>query len=201
MTGWLPAFIEQFGFAGVAALTFAETVFPPIPSELVMPLAGMAAAKGHLTLFGAILAGVLGSMAGNIGFYLVARQLGGLRLEAWVARHGRWLTLRTSDLRHIERWFDRYGGPATFFGRMVPGIRSVVSVPAGLMRMPLPLFLAWSLAGTVIWTATLTTTGFLLGQASIGALEAVIGPLSNAIIVVLLLVYIWRVIRFSRQPD
>ena len=162
-TGWLPAFIEHHGFAGVAALTFFETVFPPIPSELVMPLAGMAAAKGHLTLAGAIFAGALGSMLGNIGFYMVARQLGGVRLEAFIARYGRWLTMRPADLRHIERWFDRYGGPATFFGRMVPGVRSIISVPAGLMRMPLAVFLAWSTAGTLIWTTTLTTAGYLLG--------------------------------------
>ena len=196
--GWLPAFIAHYGPAGVAALTFAETVFPPIPSELVMPLSGMAAAKGQMSLGAAIFAGLLGSMAGNLLFYLVPRRLGGARLAAFVARHGRWLTLHPADLAHIEQWFARYGGPATFAGRMVPGIRSVISIPAGLMNMPLGVFLAWSTAGTLMWTATLTTIGYLLGRASIGRIEGIAGPLSNAVVVLLLATYIWRVIRFER---
>lgn len=199
--GWLPGFIERFGVAGVLALTFLETVFPPIPSEVVMPLAGIAAARGQMTLAEAIAAGTAGSMLGNILFYAAARALGGSRLEFWVARYGRWLTLTPEDLVRVQAWFLRFGGPATFLGRMVPGIRSIISIPAGLVRMPWLAFLAWSLAGTLMWTTALTGTGYALGAAAFDRIEGLLGPVSNAIVVIAFLAYGWRVVRFRRAPS
>ena len=196
MTGWLPGFIERFGVWGVLALTFIETVFPPIPSEVVMPLAGIAAARGHMTLAEAITAGTAGSMLGNILFYIAARALGGSRLEHWVARHGRWLTLTPEDLRRVQAWFLRFGGPATFIGRMVPGIRSIISIPAGLVHMPWTAFLAWSAAGTLMWTTALTGAGFVLGAAAFDRIEGLLGPVSNAVVVIAFAVYLWRLARF-----
>lgn len=196
---WIADVIAQGGLAGVAALTFIETFFPPIPSEVVMPLSGAAAAQGNFPIAGAVAAGIAGSMGGNIVFYLLARRLGVERFEDWVDRHGRWLTLDRTTVERARRWFEHAGPWVVGFGRCLPGVRSIVSIPAGLSGMaPLPFFL-WSLAGTSVWTTTLTLAGYKLGKSSIPAVEALIGPLSNGIILVALGVYLFRLATWRRR--
>jgi membrane protein DedA with SNARE-associated domain len=156
---WATRIIGRLGYAGVAMLTFLENVFPPIPSELVIPLAGFVAADGNLRLSLVIAAGTAGSLAGAAVWYWLGRQIGEHRIRAWVGRHGKWLTLSTRDLDRAQRWFRRHGNAAVFLGRLIPGLRTLVSLPAGFTAMPLAPFLLYSALGTLLWTTALAYAG------------------------------------------
>ena len=162
MFDWITTTVRNLGYAGVAFLTFAENLFPPIPSELVIPLAGFVAAEGDLHVWAVIVAGSVGSLAGALAWYEVGRQIDERRLRAWVDRHGRWLTLSGRDLDRAEQWFQQHGPVAVFVGRLVPGVRTFVSLPAGFALMPRGTFILYSAAGTVIWTAALAYAGVIL---------------------------------------
>lgn len=192
MGQWIQQLIEQLGYLGIAVLMLAETVFPPLPSEVIMPLAGLRASRGALSLPGVIAAGASGAMAGNLAWYLAARAIGVDRLHCLVERHGRWLTLDWGEVERAQGWLHRHDAMFVCLGRMMPSVRSVVSIPAGLLRMPLPRFLLWSALGTTAWTAALSVAGYLLGQ-RYTAVDRYLGPISTAIIVVFVLWYGWRV--------
>jgi membrane protein DedA with SNARE-associated domain len=177
---------------------FLETVFPPIPSEVIMPVAGIVAASGALSLTGVILAGSLGAMLGNTFWYVLARMIGVERFQPLIERHGRWLTIDWPDVERAQAAFGRFGGLIVFLGRMIPSIRSVISIPAGLLRMRLPGFLIWSTLGTVIWSTGLAVAGWVLGR-NLDQIEAVIGPLSLAVIVAVVGLYIWRQVTWHRR--
>src|SRR5688500_12665799 len=132
---------------------FLETIFPPIPSEVIMPVAGVSAAKGQMALPGVIASGTAGAMLGNIVWYLAARALGVIRLKPIIERHGRWLTMNWHEMERAERWFRDHGTFFVFLGRMLPTVRSLVSVPAGLLKMRFRNFLIASTVGTAGWTA------------------------------------------------
>jgi len=155
MFDWITGVIGRLGYAGVAGLTFLENVFPPIPSELVIPLAGYVAAQGDMRLMLVILTASAGSLAGASVWYWIGRRVGERRLRAWVDRHGKWLTLSGKDVDRAQLWFSRHGNAAVFFGRLVPGVRTLVSLPAGFARMPVLPFVVYSAIGTIIWTAAL----------------------------------------------
>lgn len=201
MNSWIGELIAGGGYVGVFALMLLETLFPPIPSEVVMPLAGMATARGNLALPGVIAAGTAGAMLGNIFWYVLARRWGPARFERFVERHGRWLTMTNEDLRRVRGWFSKRGGPAVGLGRMLPTVRSLISIPAGLVDMRWPKFLAWSTLGTLGWTAALAIAGNALGRSSFVAVDQVIGPLSNGVIIVAAGLYLWRLATFSRRRD
>lgn len=197
MGQWIQQLIDQLGYLGIAVLMFVETVFPPLPSEVIMPLAGLRASRGALSLPGVIAAGAMGAMAGNLAWYLIARAIGVGRLHGLIDRHGRWLTLDWNAVERAQGWFRHHGAAFVCFGRMVPTVRSVVSIPAGLLRMPLPRFLFWSTLGTTAWTAMLAIAGYLLGQ-RYTAVEQYVGPISTGIVIALALWYIWRVATWKR---
>ena len=150
------------GLWGVAFLMFVENVFPPIPSEVIMPLAGFSAARGDMSLIGVVLAGSAGALAGAVLWSWIGRSVGLDRVNRFVDRHGRWLTLTTDDVASAVSWFERHGGIAVFIGRLIPTIRTLISVPAGVSRMALLSFVTWSTLGTLIWTLFLTLTGYVL---------------------------------------
>ena len=200
MGQWIQQLIDQLGYFGVAVLMFAETVFPPLPSEVIMPLAGLRASRGALSLPGVIAAGAAGAMAGNLCWYAVARMLGIDRLHGLIDRHGRWLTLDWNEVERAKGWFGRHGALFVCVGRIVPTVRSVVSIPAGLLQMPVAPFMLWSTIGTTAWTTILATAGYLLGQ-RYGAVERYVGPISTAIILVLVLWYGWRVATWGRRRE
>ncbi|GAA3276921.1 DedA family protein [Sphingomonas yabuuchiae] len=133
-------FLNEAGYLGIAALMFLENVFPPIPSEIIMPAAGFGAGQGRLSLFGVIVAGTSGSVAGALFWYYVGKWIDADRLRRWAARHGRWLTLAPRDIDRVDRWFDRHSGKAVLLGRLVPALRTLISVPAGVFGMSLPRF-------------------------------------------------------------
>lgn len=195
MIAALAELISKGGYPGIVLLTFLETIFPPLPSELFMPLAGFVASRGTLSLPGVIAAGTLGSLAGAWFWYAVGRAIGLDRARELAARHGRWLTLHPRDIDRGNAWFERHGGAVVLFGRMVPAIRSVVSVPAGIAHMPVARFLALSAIGTVIWTSLLMTAGYKLG-ADYGRVAVWAEPFSNLVIAFLIGIYVVRLIRF-----
>jgi membrane protein DedA with SNARE-associated domain len=195
MIAALAELISQGGYPGIILLTFLETIFPPLPSELFMPLAGYVASRGTLSLPGVIAAGTLGSLAGAWFWYAVGRAIGLDRARELAARHGRWLTLHPRDIDRGSAWFERQGGAVVLFGRMMPAIRSVVSVPAGIAHMPVARFLALSAVGTVIWTSLLMTAGYTLG-ADYGRVAVWAEPFSNLVIALLIGIYVVRLIRF-----
>lgn len=192
MFDWIVSLLDWAGPLGVALLMLAENVFPPIPSELVMPLAGFAAARGEMSLILAILAGTAGSVAGALLWYWLGARLGAERLERLAASHGRWLTLTPADVRRAGDWFRRHGRGAVLLGRLVPGVRTLISVPAGVSGMPLAPFLAYSAFGTAIWTAALGIAGYLLaGQYAL--VSRWTNPVSNVVGGGLVAIYLYRV--------
>lgn len=198
MFDWITALIDQLGLPGVALMMFLENVFPPIPSELIMPLAGFNAAQGRMGLVGVILAGTLGSLAGAVLWYLLGRAVGTARLRRLAARHGRWLTVTPGELDRADAWFDRHGGMAVFLGRLVPTVRTLISIPAGLSEMPLGRFLLWSGLGTLIWTTFLALAGYLLEDAY-HRVENWVNPVSTVVVVGIVGLYLWRVATWGRR--
>ena len=160
MFEWITTMIERVGPWGVGLLMFLENVFPPIPSELIMPLAGFNAAQVRMSLGAAMLAGTIGSLAGASLWYLVGRAIGAERIRRLARRHGRWLTLSVDDIDRAQAWFDRRGTLAVLLGRLLPGIRTLISIPAGLARMPFLKFLAWSAVGTAVVAASAMPLAF-----------------------------------------
>ena len=193
MSDWITNLIEQTGYLGVAFLMFLETMFPPIPSEVIMPVAGLQAAKGHLSLWGVIAAGTAGAMLGNYFWYLAARVIGIDRFRPLIERWGRWLTVDWHEVERAERLFGQYGSAFVFFGRMLPTMRSLISIPAGLLKMRLSTFVLWSTIGTAGWTALLTLSGYVLGR-NFNRVDDYVGPVSMAVIVIIIAAYLWRVI-------
>ena len=198
MGDWTIRLIDQTGYVGIFLLMFLETIFPPIPSEVIMPVAGARAARGPLTLWGVIASGTAGAMLGNLFWYALARVIGMKRFRPFIEKYGRWLTMDWDDVEKAERLFGRFGGAIVSIGRMLPTIRSVISIPAGLLHMRLQTFLLWSTLGTVVWTAVLATAGWGLGMA-FQDIEKILGPLSTGIIVLIVVAYLWRQLTWRRR--
>jgi membrane protein DedA with SNARE-associated domain len=191
--------MENFGPYGIALLMFLENIFPPIPSEIIMPLAGYQAANGEMSILTVVTAGTIGSLLGIIPWYWLGLAFGEKRIEKLAARHGRWLTMTPDDVRTAEAWFRRYGVWAVFLGRLVPTVRTLISIPAGLSRMPFLVFIGFSAIGTAIWTTGLALAGYILGQ-NFSEVDAYIGPVSNIVIVGAIILYAYRVATF-RAPE
>lgn len=192
------AIIAAGGLIGVALLMFAENVVPPVPSEVIMPLAGFAAAQGDLNFIGVVAAGTAGALAGAWMWYRVGCRVKEERLHAFVERWGRWLTLDHEDLERSKRFFHQRGGWAVFLGRLLPGVRTFISVPAGLMRMPAAPFLLWSLAGTFLWTLFLAGAGYVLAS-QYQRVERWLDPVTWVVMAFVFAAYVWRVVRFRRR--
>jgi membrane protein DedA with SNARE-associated domain len=197
MFDWMTAF-QKMGNVGIVLLMFAENVFPPIPSELIMPLAGFSAARGERNLVIVIIAGSIGSLLGALLWYYIGKKIGADRLKRWATKHGRWLTLSPKEVDQTCAWFNRHGGKAVFIGRLIPAVRTLISVPAGIAGMPLASFLLYSAAGTILWTALLATAGYLL-ESQYDKVAHWMNPISNVVIGLIVLGYLYRVVRFPRR--
>ncbi|MEX0922432.1 MAG: DedA family protein [Rhodovibrionaceae bacterium] len=196
MESFLESTMQSLGVFGIALLMFLENLFPPIPSELIMPLAGYRAAQGDMPIVLVILAGSLGSLLGVLPWYFAGRLLGKTRLQGFAARHGRWLTLSPRTIERADRWFRRHGSLAVLFGRLVPTVRTLISVPAGIAEMPLVKFLVFSAVGTGLWTTALALAGYRLG-AAYDSVSGYVEPLSNAVLLLILVIYLYRVVTFD----
>jgi len=199
MSDWIIRLIEQSGYLGVAFLMFLETVFPPIPSEVIMSVAGVAAGQGKLDYWFVVASGTAGAMLGNVLWYLAARALGIQRLEPLIRRWGRWITMSWAEVKKAERWFALHGTFFVFLGRLLPTVRSLVSIPAGLLKMSFRRFLLASTLGTAAWTAILAYAGFKLGE-NYTDIEEILGPATNAVLAVLVVGYIYRVWTHRHMP-
>lgn len=164
MLQWILHLIGSLDYVGVALLMAIENIVLPLPSELIMPLAGFLAARGPMTLFGVTLAGSVGSAIGALPVYAAARALGSERLARWVEQHGRWLMLRGTEVERANQRFARHGAAAVFVSQLLPGIRGLIALPAGVARMNALLFAAANFAGSMIWCAVLAFLGRLLGR-------------------------------------
>lgn len=198
MSDWVIRLIEQAGYLGVAFLMFLETIFPPIPSEVIMPVAGVAASQGKMALGWVIAAGTAGAMLGNIVWYLAARALGVIRLKPFILRWGRWLTIEWHEIERAEKLFGTIGWLIVGVGRVLPTVRSIISVPAGLLKMRFSTFFVASTIGTAAWTALLAGAGYLLGE-HFRDVDRYIGPVSNGVIALLIGVYVWRLWQGHRR--
>ena len=197
MQNWITSIIESAGYFGVVFLMFFENLFPPIPSEVVMPLSGYTASQGQLSIVGVIVAGTFGSVLGALFWYYVARWLGEDRLKRWARRHGRWITLGPSDIDKADDWFDRYGGWVVFFGRLVPTIRTLVAIPAGLFEMPMGRYLLLTTLGSAIWSGTLALIGWWLGS-QWSEISTYMDPFTYVVMGVVVVLYLYRVVTFER---
>lgn len=199
MFQYLLSVMNSGGYAGIFLAMFAENVFPPIPSEIIMPLAGFRAADGALSLPLVIITGSAGALTGALFWYYVGALIGIERLRRFAGRHGRFLTLTPDEIDRTQQWFTRKGPGAVFFGRMVPGVRSLISIPAGIVRMPLLPFLAYSFAGSAIWTAALTLAGYAL-QSQYERVAVFVDPASKVIVAAFVIGYLYRVITWKPGP-
>lgn len=198
MIEWIAEFVERTGYVGIAFLMFAENVFPPIPSELIMPLGGFAAARGTLSLPGVILAGIVGTLMGAAFWYLVGRWIGCERLRRFADRHGAWLTISPRDVDAAQEWFRRHGWLAVLVGRVIPGVRTLISVPAGIAGMPVATFAVFTAIGTSVWSTFLATAGYVLEE-HYAEVAHWINPLANLVIAVLVGLYLVRLVGARRR--
>jgi len=195
---WILQVMSELGYVGIVLLMFLENVFPPIPSELIMPAAGFAAARGELSLVGVIAAGSLGSVLGAIVLYALGRLVHEQRLIALTDRYGKWLLVSSDDIRKADDWFDRHGKKIVFFGRLIPAIRSLLSIPAGMSGMPFGQFLLYTSLGTTLWSGLLALAGYQLGN-NYEAIEVWIAPISKAVVLICFSLLVWFVIKRIRE--
>lgn len=198
MAEWITQIMTSLGYVGIGLLMFLENLFPPIPSELIMPLAGFTVAQGQMAFVPAVTAGVVGTVLGALPWYYIGVYLGENRLKGWIDRYGKWLGISSEEIDKAQRWFYRHGTKAVFFGRLVPGIRTLISLPAGFSRMRFGTFLIYSTLGTVAWTLLLTGAGYLLGD-NYEVVEQYLGPVSKIVLGLLLvgIIFWW----FQQRPQ
>ena len=197
-SSWILNFIESGGYAAVAFLMLLENVFPPIPSEVVMPVAGIVSGRGDLNIGLVIAFGTLGAVSGQLLWYWLGVRLGEESLKRLARRHGRWLTVSPRDIDKADDWFDKHGHKAVLLGRLVPGVRTLISLPAGLSEMSLRRFVIYSTIGSGAWTAALAVAGYALGERSENVTRW-IGPVSTTVLVGIGAYYIYRVVTFGKR--
>jgi len=191
MEAFVQSMMEQLGAFGIGLLMFLENIFPPIPSELIMPLAGYLATQGEMDILWVIASGTMGSLLGTLPWYYIGRRLGHDGVRRLASKHGRWLTMSPSDVDAASKRFRRHGKASVLVGRLIPTVRTLISVPAGVANMPLGSFLLFSAVGTLVWTAVLALAGFFLGQAY-DIIERYVDPVSTTVLVILVAIYIYR---------
>ena len=196
---WAISIMETLGVWGAALLVAIESLFPPIPSELILPLAGFTASRGSFDLVSVILATTAGSLVGALLLYWLGRGLGAERLARWADR----IPLMSSeDVEKATAWFHRFGPAAVFFGRFIPIVRSLISIPAGVDRMRLWLFVLLTTLGSGLWNTLFVVLGFVLGE-NWTIVEDIASRYSRGVliaaIIVLAAIIVWRVVRIVRR--
>lgn len=196
MSEWIIRAVADGGYFAFFLLMAVENIFPPIPSELILGLGGIAMAQGSLSFWPLLAAATAGSTAGNYLWYLVGRRLGFSRLRPFVDRWGRWLTLEWRDVEAMAGIFQRHGHWIVFALRFSPFLRTMISLPAGLAHMGQRRFLLYTAAGTTIWNIVLIGGGFYLGLRFEEELNRWTGPVVIATVVAAVLLYGWRVMHW-----
>jgi len=192
---WIVHLMEILGAPGVGVAVFLENVFPPIPSEVVLPLAGFTASQGNMNLIAAFLWATAGSVVGAYLLYWLGAVIGANRLR----RIADWMWLvEVEDVDKSLHWFDKYGKLSILFGRLIPGVRSLISIPAGIDRMNVLSFGLFTLLGSAVWNALLIYLGFILGE-NWSQVADVIGQFSTVIKIVIAALIIWVIIKLIRR--
>lgn len=191
--------MQSLGYFGLFLLMILENVFPPIPSEAILPTAGMAAAQGKMNLALVVLVGALGSVVGTLPLYYLGRALALERILALTRQYGKWLALSEKDIQKAVAWFQHYGPKAVLFGRMVPGVRSLLSIPAGISAMPLLQFMFYSFIGSGLWSALLAGVGYVLGE-NAEQLTRYLDPLGKFIAIGLVVAFVAWVLKRKSAP-
>ncbi len=194
MTGWIEYLIEAFGALGVALLMTLENLFPPIPSEFILPFAGFLVGRGELGFLPALVASTAGSLSGALILYALGRWGG----RSLILRYGRFLRVKEADLDRAEGWFDKYDQWVILFGRMVPGVRSVVSIPAGMLRTPFLQFVLLTTAGSAAWNALLLGAGWYLGE-NWQQIQGIVGSVSNFVLILVAVALVCAAIWWWRR--
>ena len=191
---WVRNTVSAGGYPALAGLILGENLFPPLPSELILPLAGYYVGQGEMTFILAVLAATIGSVVGALILYAIARYGG----RAVVLRFGKVLRVKARDLDRGDEWFDRHGSWVVLFGRLVPGARSLVSIPAGLSEMPVVKFTALTAAGSTAWNAALIGAGWALGE-HYEKVGGIVGPIGTAVVALTVLAVLALVLRAYRK--
>lgn len=198
MFDWIVDIISAMGPVGVGIVMFLENVFPPISSELVMPLAGFIVAHEGGSLALILVAGTIGALAGAVLWYWIGRWLGEERLRVLAERYGRWFTMTPDEFDQATDWFRRHGTKAVLIGRMIPTVRTLISVPAGVSGMPFGPFLLYSAIGTFGWTLFLGLSGYIL-ESQYERVQDWLNPVSTAVVIGIVGWYLWRVISYDHR--
>jgi len=199
MLHWITHLVNSLSYWGVAILMAVENVVLPIPSELIMPLAGFKTARDQMTLLGVIIAGTLGSVLGALPLYYAGYALGEDRPRQWIERYGKWVLLRGKDL---DRATERFSGNSFLevtLGQLLPGVRGLISIPAGVSRMNVGLFLLANLIGTLVWCTVLAVAGRLLGR-NFTEIHKFLGPTGWGILGLLVVALAYWLIRRKTRP-
>jgi membrane protein DedA with SNARE-associated domain len=192
MTDFILDIIQGWGYLGIGILMFLENVFPPIPSEVIMSLGGVGVAQGRFDFWTLVSVAIIGTTIGNWVWYGIGRWFGYARLKPLIDRYGRWLTMDWNDVEKLHDFFLRHGSGIVFFCRFLPIARTMVSLPAGMVKMSQIKFIIWTAAGSAIWIVALAGAGNWFGQQFAQA-ERFIGPVAIASIGLLVAIYIYRV--------
>lgn len=200
MVEWITNTMQSMGYLGIALLMFLENLFPPIPSELIMPLAGFTASKGDMQLIPAIAAGTIGTVLGALPWYYAGKLLSEERLRNLADKYGKWIAVSGADIDKSNRWFNRHGNKAVFLCRLVPGVRTLISLPAGINNMPLIPFLAYSTGGTVLWVSFLTLAGYKLAE-NYERVDEYLAPVSKIVVVIIVIGFILWVVKKNMQKE
>lgn len=163
MQNYLEEVINQFGYVAIIILIAVENIFPPIPSEVILTFGGFMTVSTDMTVFGVIVASTVGSVVGALVLYYLGSILGAERMKKIIVKYGKWLRVTTDDVDKSYTWFNKYGPWTVFFCRFIPLIRSLISIPAGMSKMSMPLFLLLTTVGTLIWNTVLVNLGASVG--------------------------------------
>lgn len=190
LTEWIIFVMEKLGYLGIALLMFLDNIFPPVPSEIIMPSAGYSASQGELLLIGVIIAGCIGSLVAAAVLYWIGYKFNHATIFHFVDRYGKYFFIQSSDVKTALDWFEHYGHRIVFFGRMVPAVRSLISIPAGMSRMPFWKFMFYSSLGTIIWTSFLACVGFYFGENQ-ALMHQIFSQVGYVMLGIALLIILW----------
>lgn len=200
LTEWIISVMEQLGYWGIALLMFLDNVFPPIPSEIIMPSAGYSASQGELLLVEVIMAGCSGSLLAAALLYWIGYKFNHDAIFKFVDRYGKYLFIKSADVKKSLSWFEHYGHRIVFFGRMIPAVRSLISIPAGMSHMPFWKFMFYSTLGTIIWTTFLACVGFYFGENQ-QLMHQIFSNVSYVIIAIVAVIIAWIFYRRQQRKN
>ena len=186
---------STIAYLTICLAMFLENIVPPIPSEIIMPLGGFFVFKQKLNFYIVVFWGLFGTILGSLPWYYLGRLVNEKKLSKFLDKRGKYLGLTSNDLAKSKRWFDKYGVTLVFWGRLVPGIRTLISVPAGMELMPLRKFLIWTTLGSLIWIALLTYAGYVLGE-NYQIIETFLVQIKYVVKPILIIIFVSFLIKF-----